>query len=114
MLGNDRRLPRLFVAWASRQFHTDRYFGRSHTSVIFWRLLLFPQGRKEFRRRHLRTDSHRSMNSAVTVSNISKQYRIGLANRTTTLRESHVSAMTLPFLRRNPREDNICALGAYT
>jgi lipopolysaccharide transport system ATP-binding protein len=50
------------------------------------------------------------MSPVVTVSNISKQYRIGLANRTTTLRESLVSAMTLAFLRSKPREETIWAL----
>ncbi|HXU21399.1 MAG TPA: ABC transporter ATP-binding protein [Verrucomicrobiae bacterium] len=50
------------------------------------------------------------MSSQISVEKLSKQYRIGLANRHSTLRESLIGLMTLSFLRANAHEETIWAL----
>lgn len=50
------------------------------------------------------------MKPIIAVEKLSKQYRIGCANETTTLRESLVGLTKLKFLRNRPQEDTIWAL----
>jgi lipopolysaccharide transport system ATP-binding protein len=50
------------------------------------------------------------MSSVIRVDKLSKQYRIGHANRQTTLREGLISLMTLGFLRNRTPDETIWAL----
>src|ERR1700746_1160939 len=50
------------------------------------------------------------MAGVITVEQLSKQYQIGHANRTTTLREALTHLMKLSFLRSRSREETIWAL----
>jgi lipopolysaccharide transport system ATP-binding protein len=50
------------------------------------------------------------MKPIIAVEKLSKQYRIGGANKTTTLGESLVGLMTLAFLRNRPQQETIWAL----
>jgi len=50
------------------------------------------------------------MSAVITVDKLSKQYEIGGAKRTTTLRESLTSLWTLEFLRKRPQKETIWAL----
>lgn len=50
------------------------------------------------------------MSAVITVDKLSKQYEIGGAKRTTTLRESLTSLLTLESLRKRSRKETIWAL----
>ena len=50
------------------------------------------------------------MDPVITVERLSKQYKIGLADHSTTLREALSSVIGLSFLRRSAAEDTIWAL----
>ena len=50
------------------------------------------------------------MNPVITIENLSKQYRIGHANESTTLRESLLGLVKLSFLRHKSQAETIWAL----
>jgi lipopolysaccharide transport system ATP-binding protein len=54
------------------------------------------------------------MSTIIRIDKLSKQYRIGRANRNTTLRESLISLMSLASLRNKLREETIWALQDVT